>query len=191
MQQYFNAKTQPNSLAFACGLSDTHTNTALPKKRSNQFPIIPATAMTMTEELDVVPALPAKTISKALSAGTPEPSNVSVGIDTLQCSRQRKVLDTVDKLRTCGLGSEISLPQLVVCGDQSAGKSSVLEALTEITFPRADELCTRFATEIVLRRAASEAIAIKIIPDTLRSSNEQHAIKAFNEYITNFNSLTT
>ena len=46
------------------------------------------------------------------------------------------VLDTVAKIRKCGLESILSLPQLVVCGDQSTGKSSVLEALTEIPFPR-------------------------------------------------------
>ncbi|KAL4907042.1 P-loop containing nucleoside triphosphate hydrolase protein [Aspergillus multicolor] len=39
----------------------------------------------------------------------------------------------------------------VVCGDQSAGKSSVLEGISGIPFPRQDGLCTRFATEIVLR----------------------------------------
>ena len=46
----------------------------------------------------------------------------SGGLDSLQSVKQRKVLDTVDKLRNCGLDSELSLPQLVVCGDQSAGK---------------------------------------------------------------------
>ncbi|CZR58510.1 uncharacterized protein PAC_08402 [Phialocephala subalpina] len=36
-----------------------------------------------------------------------------------------------------------TLSQLVACGDQSAGKSSVLEALTEIPFPRNENLGTR------------------------------------------------
>jgi hypothetical protein len=44
------------------------------------------------------------------------------GLDMLQSAKQRHLLDTIDKLRNCGLDSELSLPQLVVCGDQSSGK---------------------------------------------------------------------
>lgn len=58
------------------------------------------------------------------------------------------------------------MKQLVVIGDQSSGKSSLLEGLTGLSFPIASDLCTRFATQIVLRRApANEAIVkITIIP---------------------------
>jgi GTPase SAR1 family protein len=83
----------------------------------------------------------------------------------------------------------LSLPQLVVCGDQSAGKSSVLEALTEIPFPRNDNLCTRFATEIILRRSPKDGITIKVIPDGDRPSSEKESIKAFRESIDDFSNL--
>lgn len=66
----------------------------------------------------------------------------------LQSSDERRLLDVVDKLRRVGLNGTLELPQLVVCGDQSSGKSSVLEAITEIPFPRKAGLCTRFATEV-------------------------------------------
>jgi hypothetical protein len=69
-------------------------------------------------------------------------------LETLQSDEQRKVLDIVGHLRRQGLNSIVELPQLVVCGDQSSGKSSVLEAITEIPFPRNENLCTRFATEV-------------------------------------------
>jgi hypothetical protein len=69
-------------------------------------------------------------------------------LQALQSADQRKVLDIVDKLRRTGLNGVVELPQLVVCGDQSSGKSSVLEAITEIPFPRKENLCTRFATEV-------------------------------------------
>lgn len=115
--------------------------------------------------------------------------DITSSLEDLQTDEQRQVLDTVAQVRKCGLESILSLPQLVVCGDQSAGKSSVLEALTEIPFPRSDNLCTRFATEIVLRRANSNSLTIKIIPDSKRPANEQTPFKAFKESITNFDEL--
>ncbi|GFG16990.1 conserved hypothetical protein [Aspergillus lentulus] len=96
---------------------------------------------------------------------------IAEALGCLETYGQRRVLDTVSQLRKCGLESVLSLPQLVVCGDQSAGKSSVLEALTEIPFPRKDNLCTR------------------VIPDPERSAEEQKYIKAFRETITSFNQL--
>jgi hypothetical protein len=38
-------------------------------------------------------------------------------------------------------------------GDQSSGKSSVLEGLTGLPFPRDSGLCTRFPTQIVFKRS--------------------------------------
>ena len=116
---------------------------------------------------------------------------LTASLEDLQTDEQRRVLDTVSQVRKCGLESILSLPQLVVCGDQSAGKSSVLEALTEIPFPRNDNLCTRFATEIILRRAASNSLTIKVIPDSSRPTSEQAAIKAFKESIINLDELPT
>ncbi|KAF2395899.1 vacuolar sorting protein [Trichodelitschia bisporula] len=75
-----------------------------------------------------------------------------------------KVLDEIDKLRHAGLSSVISLPQVIVVGDQSAGKSSVLEALSGIPFPRSEGLCTRFATEVSLRPATTSSASVAITP---------------------------
>ncbi|KAF7870439.1 hypothetical protein EAF04_004183 [Stromatinia cepivora] len=110
-------------------------------------------------------------------------------LEGLQTEEQQRVLDTVAHLRKCGLESILPLPQLVVCGDQSAGKSSVLEALTEIPFPRNDNLCTRFATEISLRNVETESLTIKIIPDNERPSTEQAMIRKFIQSITDFDDL--
>jgi hypothetical protein len=115
--------------------------------------------------------------------------DITDSLEELQTDEQRRILDTVAQVRKCGLESILSLPQLVVCGDQSAGKSSVLEALTEIPFPRNDNLCTRFATEIILRRAPNNSLTIKIIPDDQRPTHEQTKIKDFEESITNFDEL--
>ncbi len=120
---------------------------------------------------------------------SPKVLEITTSLEGLQSDEQRNVLNIVDQLRKCDLESMLSLPQLVVCGDQSAGKSSVLEALTEIPFPRNDDLCTRFATEIILRRAASDAITIKVIPDHERPNEERNSIEAFKEFISNFEKL--
>ena len=68
------------------------------------------------------------------------------------------LLDKIDKLFACNVGEYISLPQLVVVGDQSSGKSSVLEGLTQLPFPRDSGLCTRFATQIIFRRSKEHSI---------------------------------
>jgi hypothetical protein len=65
------------------------------------------------------------------------------------------LLEKIDKLFACNVGEYINLPQLVVVGDQSSGKSSVLEGLTKLKFPRNSGLCTRFATQIIFRRDPS------------------------------------
>ena len=45
-----------------------------------------------------------------------------------------------------------------------SGKSSVLEGLTGLPYPRDSGLCTRFATQITFRRTPSTNIAVSIIP---------------------------
>ncbi|TRX91704.1 hypothetical protein FHL15_007486 [Xylaria flabelliformis] len=114
---------------------------------------------------------------------------VSLTMAELQTDEQRRILDTIIALRKCGLDKILSLPQIVVCGDQSSGKSSVLEALTDIPFPRSDNLCTRFATEISLRREAINKLTIRVIPDDARPVKEQEKIKKFSQSITEFEHL--
>ncbi|CAI7625749.1 unnamed protein product [Penicillium palitans] len=66
------------------------------------------------------------------------------------------LLDKIDQLLACNLGEYVNLPQLVVVGDQSSGKSYVLEGLTKLPFPRDSGLCTRFATQIIFRRIRAD-----------------------------------
>ncbi|KAL1836820.1 hypothetical protein VTJ49DRAFT_4621 [Mycothermus thermophilus] len=93
-------------------------------------------------------------------------------------SEQSALLDLIDTLQFAQLDN-VKLPQIVVVGDQSAGKSSVLEALTGTPFPRDAGACTRFATEIRLRRAANPSMAVSIIPDKNLSFAEQEGLRQF------------
>ncbi|TKA36176.1 hypothetical protein B0A54_12806 [Friedmanniomyces endolithicus] len=113
----------------------------------------------------------------------------SSSLDALQSTDSRRVMDIVDKLRRSGLSGILQLPQLVVSGDQSSGKSSVLEAITEIPFPRKENLCTRFATEIILRRATTTSINVKIIPDKQRPSMEKKRLEQYKSTIVDFTEL--
>ncbi|KAL5597912.1 hypothetical protein FOBRF1_011705 [Fusarium oxysporum] len=92
----------------------------------------------------------------------------------------RNLLDKVDKLRKLGVSGVVSLPQMVVVGDQSAGKSSVLESLTGFHFPRSVTLCTRHATEIICRREETESIVVSI-----------HAVDADEEQAKSFRRTAT
>ncbi|KAF6816998.1 Iinterferon-induced GTP-binding protein Mx2 [Colletotrichum sojae] len=76
----------------------------------------------------------------------------------------RILLDKIDKLRELGISKQVPLPQLAVVGDQSSGKSSVLESLTGYYFPRSVGLCTRHATEIVCRREPTASIVVTVHP---------------------------
>ncbi|PHH56192.1 Interferon-induced GTP-binding protein Mx1 [Ceratocystis fimbriata CBS 114723] len=90
------------------------------------------------------------------------------------------LLNKVDKLRELNIAQHVGLPQvgtvsillnalltqlqLVVVGDQSSGKSSLLESLSGIPFPRDVNLCTRYATQISSRRDQTYRVDISIIP---------------------------
>ncbi|KGO38852.1 Dynamin [Penicillium expansum] len=88
------------------------------------------------------------------------------------------LLEKIDKLFACNVGEHINLPQLVVVGDQSSGKSSVLEGLTKLKFPRNSGLCTRFATQIIFRRApdlATRKVNGSIISSTTHDEGNEAA----------------
>lgn len=88
------------------------------------------------------------------------------------------LLDKIDKLFACGVGEYVDLPQIVVVGDQSSGKSSVLEGITKLPFPRDSGLCTRFATKIIFRRSARNSITASVIP--AESSSPEHVAEVKN-----------
>jgi hypothetical protein len=75
----------------------------------------------------------------------------------------------------------IDLPQIIVCGSQSSGKSSTLESLSGIAFPTAEGLCTRFATELILRRGDKSELKVQIQPSATRTEAERIKLLKFYE----------
>ncbi|ERF76872.1 hypothetical protein EPUS_02583 [Endocarpon pusillum Z07020] len=101
----------------------------------------------------------------------------------LQSKAHEDLLNIIDSLRSQGISRYIDLPQLIVCGDQSSGKSSVLEAVSGIRFPTKDNLCTRFATELILRRGPSTSASVTIVPNADRSESEKAKLQRFQHEI--------
>lgn len=95
---------------------------------------------------------------------SPSPSSFSVTDEDLETGSQnqvagvglsdpevgqtrRKILDLVNRLHNTGVQADIDLPRIAVIGNQSAGKSSLIESISGITLPRASGTCTRCPTE--------------------------------------------
>jgi hypothetical protein len=101
---------------------------------------------------------------------------------SLQSHETKDLLDIVDSLRSHGINRYINLPEIIVCGEQSSGKSSVLEAVSGVKFPSKDNLCTRFATELILRRGPDAPIKVGIVPSSRerdRSEGELEKLRNF------------
>ncbi|OJD31257.1 dynamin family protein [Diplodia corticola] len=89
------------------------------------------------------------------------------------------MLSKIDRLFACNVGHHIALPQIVVVGDQSSGKSSVLEGLTRLPFPRDSGLCTRFATQISFRRSPTPSVSVSVLPGKDASEDHINAVRAW------------
>ncbi|KAK2817921.1 hypothetical protein Q7C36_021854 [Tachysurus vachellii] len=66
--------------------------------------------------------------------------------------RVRPYIDLIDSLRLIGIEKDLALPTIAVIGDQSSGKSSVLEALSGVALPRGSGIVTRCPLELKLRK---------------------------------------
>eukprot|EP00898_Chlorokybus_atmophyticus_P005314 jgi/Chlat1/5784/Chrsp387S09016 len=76
-------------------------------------------------------------------------------LDSAMEAKVRPFLDLMDQLRQEGIQHDLAIPQIAVVGDQSSGKSSVLESLSGIPFPRGRGAVTRCPIEIQMKRGAN------------------------------------
>ncbi|KAE9397408.1 hypothetical protein BT96DRAFT_75815 [Gymnopus androsaceus JB14] len=67
--------------------------------------------------------------------------------NALCASRRKELLALINQLRAVGAQNDLDLPRITVIGNQSAGKSSVVEAISGITVPRDAGTCTRCPME--------------------------------------------
>ncbi|CAH2047626.1 unnamed protein product [Thlaspi arvense] len=94
--------------------------------------------------------------------------------------RIRPLLDTVDRLRNLNVMREgIQLPTIVVVGDQSSGKSSVLESLAGISLPRGQGICTRVPLVMRLQQSSNPEPEIWLeYSDKVVPTDEEHIAEA-------------
>ncbi|KAM0817351.1 hypothetical protein AB5N19_03156 [Seiridium cardinale] len=115
--------------------------------------------------------------SSKLNAGNV--SRISKTAASLESSEHRDMLHIIEKFRSQGISRYIDLPQIIVCGDRSSGKSSVLEAISGVNFPTKDGFYTRFATELILRPSDDDDIRVYIIPGPTRTEKEKAELSKF------------
>lgn len=69
----------------------------------------------------------------------------------------RAMISLIDKLWDFNLHEYINLPRIAVLGEQSAGKSSLLEAICGLNFlPRGSDIVTRWPLELWMIRSNIE-----------------------------------
>ncbi|KAJ3825902.1 P-loop containing nucleoside triphosphate hydrolase protein [Lentinula raphanica] len=110
---------------------------------------------------------PSDTDTSSSTSHYPLPGHISaVGLSNAQDQsgqKRRHALDLVHRLQNTGVQTDIDLPQIAVIGNQSAGKSSLIEAISGITLPRASGTCTRCPTECRLTNDPAPDAAWKCV----------------------------
>ena len=76
--------------------------------------------------------------------------------ETSYAVSRKKYNEIIKELRNFGLEEVFNLPKIVVIGNQSAGKSSLIEAISQIKVPRAVSTCTRCPMEVILTSGVEE-----------------------------------
>ncbi|KAF2452910.1 P-loop containing nucleoside triphosphate hydrolase protein [Lineolata rhizophorae] len=88
------------------------------------------------------------------TAGSPHP----LATDSATNAEIKELLALINRLEQLQIERTVlPLPKIVVVGDQSAGKSSLVEAISEIKVPRAAGTCTRCPLQIKLARSPNQA----------------------------------
>lgn len=88
--------------------------------------------------------------------------------DISETRDQAEVLDSIEKVQQTSICAGIDTPRIVVCGDHSSDKDSLLEALTQLPFPPRSSEMQCCATELVMKYAPNPRVYASIRPDPSR-----------------------
>jgi GTPase SAR1 family protein len=93
---------------------------------------------------------------------TSSTTNIEI-IDVDVIGKHSKVfIHAIDELRLYDIEDVVKLPKIIVVGDQSAGKSSMMSALTGTNIPRKNGTCTRCPANIVTAAAETWSCTISL-----------------------------
>ncbi|KAG1761981.1 P-loop containing nucleoside triphosphate hydrolase protein [Suillus occidentalis] len=100
-------------------------------------------------EPSVEPSVDATSLPSLSNSASPPPEAwEDVGVSSSDYARKRReLMEMMADLRSMGADAFIPLPSVVVIGGQSAGKSSLVEAVSGINVPRDSGTCTRCPME--------------------------------------------
>ncbi|XP_075189417.1 interferon-induced GTP-binding protein Mx1-like [Anomaloglossus baeobatrachus] len=114
-----------------------------------------------------------------------EDNQAPKSLDKQYQEKVRPCIDLIDYLRSLGVEKDLELPAIAVIGDQSSGKSSVLEALSGVTLPRGTGIVTRCPLELKLKTSPTSpewsgtiSYRNKTVPLTSPSAVEHEVRKA-------------
>lgn len=93
-----------------------------------------------------------------------------------------RAINLMNQLRSCGIEGDIAIPRIAFAGKQSAGKSSLVEALTGVQLPRNHGTCTRCPIQVTTTYQPSATWTCKIslrleYDDTTMVSTQQVSVK--------------
>ncbi|KAF4108943.1 interferon-induced GTP-binding protein MxE isoform X1 [Onychostoma macrolepis] len=91
------------------------------------------------------------------ASGSSKGRNKTSGLNQHYEEKVRPCIDLVDSLRSLGVEKDLNLPTIAVIGDQSSGKSSVLEALSGVALPRGTGIVTRCPLVLKLMKVTKDA----------------------------------
>lgn len=117
-------------------------------------------------------------------------------LDAVYSSKPSNLLDFVDALRSQVIKQDekadesVSLPQIIVCGDQCSGKTSVLEAISGVPLPIRGNRGVQFSTELILRKTSHIRASVTIIPDYAKKDATKKELAGVHKELDSFDSLS-
>ncbi|KAJ6582935.1 P-loop containing nucleoside triphosphate hydrolase protein [Mycena vulgaris] len=119
----------------------------------------------------------------------PDPPQLS---ESQYAVHRKELLALMSQLRSVGAQGDLDLPRITVIGNQSAGKSSVVEAISGIKVPRDAGTCTRCPLECRLSSSTNSwscRISIRLEFDDLGRPRQEVSEHRFGNMITNKNEV--